>query len=116
MVLAPTHEEVVTAIARVELKSYRQLPSKLYQIQTKFRDEIRPRFGLLRGREFLMKDAYSFHADEQDLDREYQAVSGAYRAIFERCGLTTRMARIRFGRHRRQHLPRVHGGGGNRCG
>ena len=67
MALGPTHEEIITALARDEIKSYRQLPVNLYQIQNKFRDEIRPRFGLLRGREFIMKDAYSFDADEKGL-------------------------------------------------
>jgi prolyl-tRNA synthetase len=85
--LGPTHEEVVTELAADLLRSYRQLPVCLYQIQTKFRDEIRPRFGLMRGREFIMKDAYSFHADEGCLRRTYAAMDGAYRRIFERCGL-----------------------------
>ena len=85
--LGPTHEEVVTALAGDLLRSYRQLPVTLYQIQSKFRDEIRPRFGLMRGREFIMKDAYSFHADEADLRSCYEAMDGAYRRIFERCGL-----------------------------
>jgi len=85
--LGPTHEEVITALAGDLLRSYRQLPVNLYQIQTKFRDEIRPRFGLMRGREFIMKDAYSFHADEACLRRTYAAMDGAYRRIFERCGL-----------------------------
>ncbi|MCP9849337.1 proline--tRNA ligase [Cyanobium sp. Morenito 9A2] len=85
--LGPTHEEVITTIAADLLRSYRQLPVCLYQIQTKFRDEIRPRFGLMRGREFIMKDAYSFHADEEDLRRTYQDFDGAYRRIFSRCGL-----------------------------
>ncbi|MEA5410656.1 proline--tRNA ligase [Synechococcus sp. BA-120 BA3] len=85
--LGPTHEEVVTELAADLLRSYRQLPVCLYQIQTKFRDEIRPRFGLMRGREFIMKDAYSFHADEACLRRSYAAMDGAYRRIFERCGL-----------------------------
>jgi prolyl-tRNA synthetase len=83
----PTHEEVVTDIVRRSVTSYRQLPVNLYQIQTKFRDEIRPRFGLMRGREFIMKDAYSFHADTEDLDRAYRAMEAAYRRVFERCGL-----------------------------
>ncbi|KEF43229.1 MAG: prolyl-tRNA synthetase [Cyanobium sp. CACIAM 14] len=87
MGLGPTHEEVVTELAADLLRSYRQLPVCLYQIQTKFRDEIRPRFGLMRGREFIMKDAYSFHADEACLRRTYAAMDGAYRRIFERCGL-----------------------------
>jgi prolyl-tRNA synthetase len=83
----PTHEEVVTDIVRRSVTSYRQLPVNLYQIQTKFRDEIRPRFGLMRGREFIMKDAYSFHADAADLDRAYRAMEAAYCRVFERCGL-----------------------------
>ena len=83
----PTHEEVVTDIVRRDVKSYRQLPFNLYQIQTKFRDEIRPRFGLMRGREFLMKDAYSFHADGASLDEAYEAMRLAYRRIFESCRL-----------------------------
>jgi prolyl-tRNA synthetase len=83
----PTHEEVVTDIVRRDLKSYRQLPVNLYQIQTKFRDEIRPRFGLMRGREFLMKDAYSFHATDASLDEAYRAMESAYRRIFEACRL-----------------------------
>jgi len=85
--LGPTHEEVVTALAADLLRSYRQLPVNLYQIQTKFRDEIRPRFGLMRGREFIMKDAYSFHADEACLKQTYGAMDQAYRRIFSRCGL-----------------------------
>ncbi len=83
----PTHEEVVTDIVRRTTTSYRQLPANLYQIQTKFRDEIRPRFGLMRGREFIMKDAYSFHASAEDLDVAYRAMEAAYCRIFERCGL-----------------------------
>ena len=85
--LGPTHEEVITALASDLLRSYRQLPVNLYQIQTKFRDEIRPRFGLMRGREFIMKDAYSFHADEACLKQTYAAMDQAYRRIFSRCGL-----------------------------
>ena len=85
--LGPTHEEVITALAADLLRSYRQLPVNLYQIQSKFRDEIRPRFGLMRGREFIMKDAYSFHADESSLRETYAAMDGAYRRIFSRCGL-----------------------------
>ena len=85
--LGPPHEEVITSLAGDLLKSYRQLPVNLYQIQTKFRDEIRPRFGLMRGREFIMKDAYSFHASEADLKETYAAMDLAYRRIFERCGL-----------------------------
>ncbi len=85
--LGPTHEEVVTDLVRRNVKSYRQLPLNLYQIQTKFRDEIRPRFGLMRGREFMMKDAYSFHADDTCMDDVYQAMHGAYSRIVEACGL-----------------------------
>ncbi|MCS5692719.1 proline--tRNA ligase [Cyanobium sp. FGCU-6] len=87
MGLGPTHEEVITDLAADLIRSYRQLPVCLYQIQTKFRDEIRPRFGLMRGREFIMKDAYSFHADEACLRSTYEAMDSAYRRIFERCGL-----------------------------
>ncbi|HSP99154.1 MAG TPA: proline--tRNA ligase [Candidatus Dormibacteraeota bacterium] len=86
----PTHEEVVTDIVRREVRSYRDLPLNLYQIQSKFRDEVRPRFGLMRGREFLMKDAYSFHVDYADCEREYRVMSEAYTRIFTRCGLKFR--------------------------
>lgn len=88
--LGPTHEEVITDLARHEVRSWRQLPLLLYQIQNKYRDERRPRFGLLRGREFVMKDGYSFHADETDLGRCYREVYGAYARIFARCGLDCR--------------------------
>ena len=87
-VVSPTAEEAFTAIVRDELSSYRQLPLALYQINTKFRDEIRPRYGVMRGREFVMKDAYSWHADEQSLDETYLAMGRAYRRIFKRCGLS----------------------------
>ncbi|MEM6517848.1 MAG: proline--tRNA ligase, partial [Cyanobacteria bacterium P01_D01_bin.71] len=90
MGLGPTHEEVITAIARDMIRSYRQLPLNLYQIQTKFRDEIRSRFGLMRGREFIMKDAYSFHADEASLKATYQDMYAAYTKILQRCGLKFR--------------------------
>ena len=86
----PTHEEVITDIARKEIRSYRQLPVNFYQIQTKFRDEIRPRFGVMRAREFVMKDAYSFHADYADLEREYRNMYDTYSRIFERLGLQFR--------------------------
>ena len=89
-VIGPTHEEVITDVARREVKSYRQLPLHLYQIQTKFRDEIRPRFGVMRGREFLMKDGYSFHASYEDLQREYQNMHDTYTRIFTRLGLSFR--------------------------
>jgi len=89
-VLQPTSEEVITEHARAELKSYRKLPLNLYQIQTKFRDERRPRFGIMRGREFVMKDAYSFHADYAGLEREYRNMYDAYSRIFTRLGLQFR--------------------------
>lgn len=88
--LGPTHEEVITSIVRDELRSYKQLPLTLFQIQTKFRDEKRPRFGLLRGREFIMKDAYSFHTDEASLMKTYQDMYEAYGRIFKRVGLNVR--------------------------
>jgi prolyl-tRNA synthetase len=86
----PTHEEVITDIARREIRSYRQLPVHFYQVQTKFRDEIRPRFGVMRAREFVMKDGYSFHADYADLEREYRNMYATYSRIFERLGLKFR--------------------------
>jgi prolyl-tRNA synthetase len=89
--VGPTHEEVITDIVRANIRSYRQLPVNLYQIQTKFRDEVRPRFGLMRGREFIMKDAYSFDSDDAGADRSYQKMRDAYCRIFERCGLKYRM-------------------------
>ncbi|OGR21528.1 MAG: proline--tRNA ligase, partial [Deltaproteobacteria bacterium RIFOXYD2_FULL_66_9] len=88
--LGPTHEEVVTDLVRREVRSYRQLPLTLYQIQDKFRDEIRPRFGLMRGREFFMKDAYSFDADEEGAAESYKKMYDAYRRIFRRMGLDFR--------------------------
>ena len=88
--LGPTHEEVITDLIRREVRSYRQLPLNCYQIQTKFRDEIRPRFGLMRGREFIMKDAYSFDRDEEGAKLSYQKMYDAYHRIFQRCGLTFR--------------------------
>ncbi len=95
--LGPTHEEVITDIARHELKSHRQLPVNYYQIQTKFRDEIRPRFGVMRAREFIMKDAYSFHLDEQSLLEGYQVMRDAYRRIFDRLGLEYRIVQADSG-------------------
>lgn len=89
-VIGPTHEEVITDLARRELKSYRQLPVNFYQIQVKFRDEIRPRFGVMRGREFLMKDAYSFHASQASLQEGYEAMRDAYVRMFTRMGLEFR--------------------------
>ncbi len=88
--MGPTHEEIITDIARREVKSYRQMPVNFYQIQTKFRDEIRPRFGLMRGREFIMKDAYSFDVDSFAADLSYEKMYQAYNRIFERCGLNFR--------------------------
>ncbi|KGA98216.1 prolyl-tRNA synthetase [Alkalihalobacillus alcalophilus ATCC 27647 = CGMCC 1.3604] len=88
--LGPTHEEVITSIVRDYIQSYKKLPINLYQIQTKFRDERRPRFGLLRGREFIMKDAYSFHTTSESLDEEYQAMYDAYSNVFSRVGLSFR--------------------------
>ena len=91
MCLGPTHEEVITFIAREGIRSYKQLPVNLYQIQSKFRDEIRPRFGLLRGREFIMKDAYSFDVNQEGLEKEYKNMAETYTRIFNRCGLETKM-------------------------
>jgi prolyl-tRNA synthetase len=88
--LGPTHEEIITAIARDTIRSYRQLPLHLYQMQTKFRDEIRPRFGLMRGREFIMKDGYSFHANTDSLKQTYNDMHQAYSNIFRRCGVEFR--------------------------
>ncbi|SNS99969.1 prolyl-tRNA synthetase [Bacillus sp. OK838] len=88
--LGATHEEVITSLVRDEVKSYKRLPLTVYQIQTKFRDEKRPRFGLLRGREFIMKDAYSFHANQESLDVVYKNIYAAYSNIFSRCGLDFR--------------------------
>ncbi|HYL71625.1 MAG TPA: proline--tRNA ligase, partial [Candidatus Dormibacteraeota bacterium] len=96
-VAGPTHEEVITDIARRELQSYRQLPVNFYQIQTKFRDEVRPRFGVMRAREFIMKDAYSFHVDEASLREGYRAMYEAYTRIFTRTGLTFRAVRADSG-------------------
>ena len=88
--LGPTHEEVITDLVRKEIHSYKQMPINFYQIQTKFRDEIRPRFGLMRGREFIMKDAYSFDVDEDGANDSYRKMFDAYSRIFERCGLKFR--------------------------
>jgi prolyl-tRNA synthetase len=96
-VAGPTHEEVITDIARRELKSYRQLPVNFYQIQTKFRDEVRPRFGVMRAREFIMKDAYSFHLDQASLSAGYRAMFDAYTRIFTRTGLKFRAVRADSG-------------------
>jgi prolyl-tRNA synthetase len=95
--LGPTHEEVITDLVRREIRSYRQLPINLYQIQSKFRDEIRPRFGLMRGREFIMKDAYSFDRDDAGADASYRQMCDAYSAIFSRCGLQYRAVEAESG-------------------
>lgn len=95
--LGPTHEEVITDIARREIRSYRQMPINLYQIQTKFRDEVRPRFGVMRAREFIMKDAYSFDIDEKGADESYRKMVDAYTRIFTRCGLTFKMVEAESG-------------------
>jgi len=95
--LGPTHEEAITDLVRKSISSYKELPVSLFQIQTKFRDEIRPRFGLMRGREFMMKDAYSFHTSEEDLDREYQNMYQTYCRIFDRLGLKYRVAEAEGG-------------------
>ncbi len=89
--LGPTHEEIITDLVRREVRSYKQLPVNFYQIQTKFRDEVRPRFGIMRAREFIMKDAYSFDASDEQADRSYQTMYDAYMRIFERCGLEFRV-------------------------
>jgi prolyl-tRNA synthetase, family II len=96
-VIGPTHEEVITDLVRRDVRSYKQLPVNFYQIQTKFRDEIRPRFGVMRGREFIMKDAYSFHLDEADLRREYQNMREAYTRIFTRIGVDFRIVKADSG-------------------
>jgi len=88
--MGPTHEEVITDIARKDIRSYKNLPANFYQIQTKFRDEIRPRFGVMRAREFIMKDAYSFHLSEQSLEETFDDMHKAYCAIFDRIGLDYR--------------------------
>jgi prolyl-tRNA synthetase len=95
--LGPTHEEVITMIARDDMRSYRALPQCLYQILIKFRDEIRPRYGVIRAREFIMKDAYSFHVDAASLDETYRNMEGVYRRIIERCGLDYRMVEAESG-------------------
>ena len=107
--LGPTHEEIVTDIARREIRSYRDLPKNLYQVQVKFRDEPRPRGGLLRCREFIMKDAYSFDADEEGAKASYETMRQAYVRIFDRMGLTLPHGAGRLGRDRRLDERRVPG-------
>lgn len=103
----------MTALVRNELRSYKQLPVNLYHIQDKFRDEFRPRFGLMRGREFIMKDAYSFSATQESLQEEYDKMKQAYANICERCYIKARRCR-RLRRDRWRHLRRVHGFGRRR--
>ena len=110
-VLGPTHEEVITTLVAGEINSYRQMPKNFYQIQTKFRDEIRPRFGLMRAKEFIMKDAYSFDATDEAAQASYRKMYDAYTRIFQRCGLKTIAGRGRHRRDGRQVLARVHGAG-----
>ena len=95
--LGPTHEEVITDICRQELQSHKDLPKTFYQIQTKFRDEIRPRFGVMRGREFLMKDAYSFDLDEEGMSKSYQAMKECYKKIFDEIGFDYKIVKADSG-------------------
>ena len=95
--LGPTHEEVITDICRQELQSHKDLPKTFYQIQTKFRDEIRPRFGVMRGREFLMKDAYSFDLDEEGMSKSYQAMKECYQKIFDEIGFDYKIVKADSG-------------------
>ncbi len=95
--LGPTHEEIITDLIRNNLSSYKELPLSLFQIQTKFRDEIRPRYGIMRGREFLMKDAYSFHLDQECLNDTYQTIRKAYKAVFNRLGLDYKIVKADSG-------------------
>ena len=95
--LGPTHEEIITDLIRNNLSSYKELPLSLFQIQTKFRDEIRPRYGIMRGREFLMKDAYSFHLDQECLNNTYQTIREAYKAVFNRLGLEYKIVKADSG-------------------
>ena len=113
-VLGPTHEEVITTLVAGEINSYRQMPKNFYQIQTKFRDEIRPRFGLMRAKEFIMKDAYSFDATDEGAQASYQKMYDAYTRIFQRCGLKTIAGGSGHRRHGRQVFARIHGPGRNR--
>ena len=110
--LGPTHEEIIAALVRNELRSYKELPQNLYQIQTKYRDEIRPRFGLLRSREFVMKDAYSFNATQESLQETYDAMGKAYGAICDPLRLGLPRGGGRWRPDRRQGDDRIHGAGG----
>ncbi len=115
-IVGPTHEEVITDIVRREIRSYKQMPVNFYQIQTKFRDEIRPRFGVMRAREFVMKDAYSFDADEAGMLRSYRIMHEAYSRIFTRMGLQFRAVDADSGRDRRCAVVRIPGAGRFRRG
>ena len=114
MVLGPTHEEIVTDLVSRQISSYRQMPITLYQITTKFRNEERPRFGVLRTSEFLMKDAYSFNASIESLNETYQQMYAAYCRIFTRCGLNYLAGGGRERADRRRRQPRVHDPGRQR--
>ena len=109
MALGPTHEEVITDLVRDLIRSYKQLPITLYQIQTKFRDEPRPRFGIVRTREFIMKDAYSIDADLAQLNQSYDAMYEAYCRIYDRCGLPYVIVEAESGPDRRRLVARIHG-------
>ena len=103
--MGPPHEEVITTLVAGEINSYRQLPKNFYQVQTKFRDEIRPRFGLMRAKEFIMKDAYSFDVSDEAAQVSYQKMYDAYTRIFHRCGLASVSRRSRHRRDGRQIFP-----------
>ncbi len=115
LALGPTHEEVIVDLFKRLVQSYRDLPILIYQIQTKFRDEPRPRGGLMRTREFTMKDVYSFDVDDEGLDVSYEKMLRAYKRIFDRCGVPTVDRPGRPGRHRRQGQPGVHAPHGRRA-
>ena len=115
-VIGPTHEEVIVDLVRGDVRSYRQLPLNLYQIQTKFRDELRPRAGLMRGREFIMKDAYSFHVGDEDAKREYQNMYDTYGRIFTPLRAGVPRGRGGHRQHRRIAVARVPGAGRDRRG
>jgi len=113
-VLGPTHEEVITPLVKQEITSYRDLPKNFFQIATKFRNEIRPRFGLMRAREFVMMDAYSFDANDDGAVKSYFAMKTAYEKFFKRVRRAGDRGRGRHRRHGRKLFPRVHGAGRNR--
>ena len=116
MALGPTHEETITDLVAHQIASYRQMPITLFQIQTKFRNEERPRFGVLRTSEFLMKDAYSFDATLDGLNKSYETMYAAYCRIFDHCGLDYLAVEAESGPDRRRRQPRVHGAGRQRRG